>query len=240
MSTVGEVLALPGNNVCADCQVRPAKWASTNLGIFLCIECSGAHRSLGTHISFVRSCTLDTWSPEQVRVMACVGNRRANAYWEARLPPQFVRPSPTGSYQLRNFIFQKYAQSRWAAPGPRPSDPAVIAPPDPPAPARRRRRRTATRAQDRGRSSIVAAAAVQRDRSAEPHAPQIRPGQATDRVSSAARKPGTKLPERLARKARVRAPPIAVESPRRMPPSIASAPVLTACAQDDDEYDPFA
>jgi hypothetical protein len=38
-------------------------WASINLGILLCIECSGVHRKLGSHISRVRSLDLDEWPP---------------------------------------------------------------------------------------------------------------------------------------------------------------------------------
>jgi len=36
-------------------------WASLNLGTVLCIECSGVHRNLGTHLSRVRSLDLDDW-----------------------------------------------------------------------------------------------------------------------------------------------------------------------------------
>ena len=46
----------------------------------------GIHRGLGVHISKVRSCTLDTWLPEQVAFMARTGNAAANAHFEARLP----------------------------------------------------------------------------------------------------------------------------------------------------------
>eukprot|EP00466_Bigelowiella_natans_P016584 jgi/Bigna1/37297/e_gw1.19.241.1 len=53
---------LPGNQKCADCGKKNPKWASYNLGVLLCLDCSGCHRNLGVHISKVRSLTMDTWS----------------------------------------------------------------------------------------------------------------------------------------------------------------------------------
>ena len=60
------VNARPGNMVCADCNTKEPDWASINLGVLLCLDCSGVHRSLGTHVTKVRSMTLDTksWEPE--------------------------------------------------------------------------------------------------------------------------------------------------------------------------------
>jgi len=75
-----------GNNKCADCRALDPKWASWSLGIVLCIDCSGRHRSLGTHISKVRSIELDDWSDEQIRAMGAVGNSRSNAFFEAEMP----------------------------------------------------------------------------------------------------------------------------------------------------------
>ena len=60
----------------------------------------------------VRSCTLDTWLPEQVRFMASTGNSVANAYWEARLP-DLAKPSTT-SPELDGFIRRKYDGKEWA------------------------------------------------------------------------------------------------------------------------------
>ena len=62
------VLKLTDNQVCADCRRRGPRWASANLGVFVCIECSGIHRNLGVHVSFVRSVNLDTWTVKQVDV----------------------------------------------------------------------------------------------------------------------------------------------------------------------------
>jgi hypothetical protein len=72
----------PGNGVCADCGAPGPEWASLNLGVLLCIECSGVHRSLGSHVSKVRSLTLDRVAATSARVLAAVGNARANAVWE--------------------------------------------------------------------------------------------------------------------------------------------------------------
>lgn len=79
------ILAMPGNDICADCGAQQPKWASINLGITLCIECAGIHRSLGVHLSKVRSLTLDTevWSPEIVQLMLSLGNTSVNSGYMA-------------------------------------------------------------------------------------------------------------------------------------------------------------
>jgi hypothetical protein len=48
--------------------VSGPRWASWNLGIFVCIRCAGIHRNLGVHISKVKSVNLDSWTPVQVSV----------------------------------------------------------------------------------------------------------------------------------------------------------------------------
>ena len=66
------------------------RWASWNLGVFICIRCSGIHRGMGTHISKVKSVDLDTWTDEQLQSVLKWGNARANKYWEAKLAPGHV------------------------------------------------------------------------------------------------------------------------------------------------------
>jgi len=121
-ANISDLLEIPENKICADCKSKPSKWASTNIGVFICIDCSGIHRSLGTHISFVRSCTLDSWTDEQIKLMASVGNSKANDFWEFSLPKGFQRPSSFNRSEMALFIRKKYEQKEWAAKGKAPNE----------------------------------------------------------------------------------------------------------------------
>ena len=105
--------------VCADCLAPEPGWASTNLGVLLCTQCAGCHRSLGPHISRVRSCSLDSWPPPLRGVLetlhAANDVRGPNAeVWEVLMPSWLHRPprsdaaQPGKMHDREAFIRLKY------------------------------------------------------------------------------------------------------------------------------------
>lgn len=113
LSLLNQMLKDDDNKYCVDCDSKGPRWASWNLGIFLCIRCAGIHRNLGVHISKVKSVNLDSWTPEQVVNLQQMGNSRARAVYEANLPDNFRRPQTDSA--LEAFIRSKYEHKKYIA-----------------------------------------------------------------------------------------------------------------------------
>ncbi|KGO40267.1 Arf GTPase activating protein [Penicillium expansum] len=103
------IRTVPGNDRCADCDALSPGWASWNMGIFLCMRCAALHRKLGTHISKIKSLTMDTWTAEQVDSMKSHGNILMN---KMNNPRGIQPPIPTDIDEadacMERFIRQKY------------------------------------------------------------------------------------------------------------------------------------
>ncbi|XP_029305930.1 stromal membrane-associated protein 1-like isoform X3 [Cottoperca gobio] len=99
------------NKYCADCEAKGPRWASWNLGVFMCIRCAGIHRNLGVHISRVKSVNLDQWTPEQIQSMVDMSNRRAKLLYEAHLPGNFKHPQTDQAVEV--FIRDKYERKKY-------------------------------------------------------------------------------------------------------------------------------
>ncbi|CAL8335932.1 unnamed protein product [Lota lota] len=110
-----------GNSFCVDCDAPNPTWASLNLGALICIECSGIHRNLGTHLSRVRSLDLDDLPRELTLVLGSIGNHLANSIWEGRTFGRH-KPLPGASREEReSWVRAKYEQRLFVAALPPPS-----------------------------------------------------------------------------------------------------------------------
>ncbi|XP_019506907.1 PREDICTED: arf-GAP with coiled-coil, ANK repeat and PH domain-containing protein 2 isoform X4 [Hipposideros armiger] len=113
-SALQRVQCIPGNASCCDCGLADPRWASINLGITLCIECSGIHRSLGVHFSKVRSLTLDTWEPELLKLMCELGNDVINRVYEAKVEKMGIKkPQPGQRQEKEAYIRAKYVERKF-------------------------------------------------------------------------------------------------------------------------------
>ncbi|XP_009344408.2 ADP-ribosylation factor GTPase-activating protein AGD12 [Pyrus x bretschneideri] len=113
-----DLLVQKDNRNCADCSAPDPKWASANIGVFICLKCCGVHRSLGTHISKVLSVTLDEWSDDEIDAMIEVGgNSSANSIYEAFIPEGLSKPGPDAGHEERSkFIRSKYELQEFLKP----------------------------------------------------------------------------------------------------------------------------
>ncbi|KAG2382512.1 hypothetical protein C9374_005092 [Naegleria lovaniensis] len=111
---LAQLLKLPCNAECADCTEARPVWCSATFGTFICLRCAGIHRSLGSHISFVRSAEMDKWDEKHVKLMQLMGNERAREYFEHELPSDKKKPSRLDSTNVvEQFIKDKYVSLKY-------------------------------------------------------------------------------------------------------------------------------
>ena len=79
---INKLLKKPENKYCADYKRTLPSWASINLGVFVCINCSGCHREIGVHITKIKSTNLVVWPNEILENLKKINNEIANKYWE--------------------------------------------------------------------------------------------------------------------------------------------------------------
>lgn len=94
------------NKTCIDCDAFNPQWASVNNGCFMCIKCAGNHRSMGVHITFVRSVTMDGWSKIQLARMKNGGNGKLKKFWSQQKFPKNLTPKQ----RLDNNAMDKYRE----------------------------------------------------------------------------------------------------------------------------------
>ena len=128
-SPLSVLSAVDGNAVCADCGLPEPDWASLNLGVMMCIQCSGVHRQLGVQVSKVRSATLDVraWEPSVMEFFKRWGNVEANRRWEADAQHKVSKPKPSALVDVKKaYILEKYVARKYCHRGSAPSESALL------------------------------------------------------------------------------------------------------------------
>ncbi|CAD8103324.1 unnamed protein product [Paramecium sonneborni] len=110
----GLILKRPENLICADCATKGPRWVSLDYGVFICMDCAGAHRTLGPSVTRVRSTNIDGWYQENIDIMESIGNATANSYWENTMPKNYIKPTiNTGLDSLIRFVQEKYIKKKF-------------------------------------------------------------------------------------------------------------------------------
>ena len=111
----------PGNDRCAECRARDVSWVVLDHGVLVCVQCAGAHRGLGTHISKVRSSQHDRFTLSEFEWLESLGNAKNAALYEGALPATVRRPAPAESQVScpdvvrRTWLRLKYDEQRFTA-----------------------------------------------------------------------------------------------------------------------------
>ena len=110
---INKLLKKPENKLCADCKNSPPSWASINLGVLICIKCSGVHRELGTHISKIKSVNLDIWTSDILEKFKKIDNKISNDYWEYNLRQNEFNQIKNDPNKIMEFIRNKYEYKKY-------------------------------------------------------------------------------------------------------------------------------
>ena len=81
----------------------PAHWASINNGVYLCLDCSGEHRSFGVQVSYIKSLTLDQWNETQFNTMRVGGNKRLRDFLLSNDMPEYLDKKEIYSSKLMSY-----------------------------------------------------------------------------------------------------------------------------------------
>jgi hypothetical protein len=108
------IFEMSGNHECADCKSKDPDWASLGFGVLICLQCAGSHRSLGVHISLVRSLNLDSWTPKQICYLIEGGNKKFEEH-VSECSPSISSSSSSSSFENKysnpQILYYKYVIS---------------------------------------------------------------------------------------------------------------------------------